>query len=51
MHVVAARLGCRGAMVGTGWANSRPDCLENTILRRLISGREGCLDAEWVVAN
>ena len=24
MHMVAARLGCQSAMVGTGWANSCP---------------------------
>ena len=28
MHMVAARLGCQNAMVGTGWVNSRPGCME-----------------------
>ena len=25
VHMVVARLGCKRRMVGTGWANSRPD--------------------------
>ena len=28
MHMVAARLGCQSAMVGTGWANSCPGCMD-----------------------
>ena len=28
MHVVAARLGCKSAMVGTVWANSCPGCMD-----------------------
>ena len=28
MHMVAARLGCQSAMVGTGRANSRPGCMD-----------------------
>ena len=28
MHMVAARLGCQSAMVGTGWANSCPSCMD-----------------------
>ena len=27
MHMVAARLGCKWAVVGTGWANSHPVCM------------------------
>ena len=27
MHMVAARLSCQSAMVGTGWANSCPGCM------------------------
>ena len=27
MHMAAARLGCKRAMVGTGWANFRPGCI------------------------
>ena len=26
--MVAARLGCQNAMVGTGWANSCPGCMD-----------------------
>ena len=28
MHMVAARLGCQSAMVGIGWANSCPSCMD-----------------------
>ena len=28
MHIVAARLGCQSAMVGTRWANSCPGCMD-----------------------
>ena len=28
MHMVAARLGCQSAMVGTGWANCCPGCMD-----------------------
>ena len=27
MHMVAARLGCERAMVGTSWATPRPECM------------------------
>ena len=35
VHMAAARLGCKEALVGTGWANSCPGCmkgLENATL-------------------
>ena len=49
MHMVAARLGCHSAMVGTVWVNSHPGCMDR--LRKhyshtvggFISGREGYL--------
>ena len=28
MHMVAARLGCQRAMVGTRWVTSHPDCMD-----------------------
>ena len=28
MHMVASRLSCESAMVGTGWANSCPGCMD-----------------------
>ena len=31
-HMVAARLGCQSAMVGTGWANLYMDRLKNATL-------------------
>ena len=39
MHMAAARLGCKRTMVGTGWANSRPGCM-NT-LRKCYSHLSG----------
>ena len=58
MHMVAARLGCQSAMVGTGWANSCPSCMDR--LRKcyshlvggsLLAGKvawtlSGCMTAE-----
>ena len=63
MHMVAARFGCERAMVGTGWATSRPGCVDRLTKHysRLvggkegclgrISGKEGCLGLEWVCDN
>ena len=33
MYMVAARLGCKWAVVGTGWANSYPVCM-NALRKR-----------------
>ena len=33
MHMAAARFDCKRAMVGTGWANSRPSCMNRLIKR------------------
>ena len=53
VHMAAARLGCKRAMVGTrlllGLAKG-PILYMNTPLRGLISGREGCLGYEQVFA-
>ena len=52
VHMLAARLGCERAMVGTGWATSHPDCMDR--LRKHyshlveVSGKEGCLVSEVV---
>ena len=58
IHMVAARFGCQSAMVGTGWANSCPGCMErlgkcysHLVYRWLISGRKGCLGSERVYDN
>ena len=57
MHMVAARLGCKGAMIGTGWANSHPGYMNRLrncyshIVKGFISGREGSLGAELVIVN
>ena len=29
VHMAAFRLGCKRAMVGTRWVNSRPGCMSN----------------------
>ena len=34
MHMVAARLGCQSAIVGTEWANSCPGCMDRLRKRR-----------------
>ena len=39
VHMAAARLGCKKAMVGTGWANSRPGCMNR--LRKRYSHHLG----------
>ena len=56
--MVAARLGCQNVMVGTGWANSCPGCMDRLRKRYIllpcrgfISGREGCLGSERVYDN
>ena len=54
VHVAVARLGCKGAIVVTEWANSRPGCMN--MLRKcnshplgdFIFGREGLLGSEQV---
>ena len=56
VHMVAARLGFEKAMVGTGRATPRPDCIDRLIkllspCRGLVSGKKGCLGSEWVYGN
>ena len=54
MHTVAARLGCKRAMVGIGWGNSHPGYINrfsHATLRGLIFGREGCLGSKQMFAN
>ena len=58
MHMVAARLGCQSAMVGTEWANSCPGCMDRLRKRyfHLVEGsflaekvawtRSGCMTTE-----
>ena len=36
MHMVAARLGCKNAIVGPGWANSSRDSMDR--LRKHLEG-------------
>ena len=54
MHMVAARLGCKSTVVGTGWANSCPGCMDrlrNITLSSFLAGKaaralSGCLTTE-----
>ena len=36
MHMVAARLGCQSTMVGTGWANLFPGCMDRLRKRTIL---------------
>ena len=52
MHMVAARLGCQSAMVGTsGPILALAACMDRLCYRGFISGREGCLGSERVYDN
>ena len=53
MLIVAARLGCERAMVGTRWANSHPCCIDRlrNTCKRFISGKEVCLGSERMFDN
>ena len=54
VHMAAARLGCKKAMVGTGWDTSCSDCKNRLILSPFggfISGSEGCLVCECAVGK
>ena len=54
MHIVAARLGCQSAMVGTGgWANSCPGCMERLTKRysHLVGGSFLAGKAAWVLSG
>ena len=62
MHMVAARLGCQSAMVGTGWANSCPGCMDRLRKRyshlvgsSFLAGKvawtlSGCMTTERTIA-
>ena len=53
VHMMAARLGYKRAMIGTRWANSRYGCVNR--LRKhyfhLVGSREGCFASQWAIAN
>ena len=50
MHMVAARLGCQSAMVGTGWANS---CMDRLRKRgsHLVGGSFLAGKAAWALSG
>ena len=53
MHMVAARLGCRNTMVGSGYANSCPGCMDR--LRKhcshLVRGSLLAEKAVWALSG
>ena len=53
MHMVAAKLGCQNVMIGTGWANSCPGCMDR--LRkcdsRLVGGSSLAGKATWALSG
>ena len=53
MHMVAARLGCKSAMVGTGWANSCPGRMDGLRKRysHLVGGLYLAGKAAWAVSR
>ena len=53
MHMAAARLGFKRAMVDTRWANSQPGCMSKFRkgYSHLSGGREGFLGSKWVFTN
>ena len=53
MHMVAARLGCKSAMVGTGWANSCPGCMNRLrkCYSRLVGGLFLVGKATWALSG
>ena len=53
MHMAAARLGCQSAMVGTGWANSCPGCMDRLRKRysHLVAGSFLAGKAAWALSG
>ena len=53
MHMVAARLGCQSAMVGTGWATSCPGCVDRLRKRysHLVGGSFLAKKAAWALSG
>ena len=53
MHMVAARLGCQKAMVGTRWATSHPCCMDRFRKRysHLVGGSFLAGKAAWALSG
>ena len=53
MHMVAARLGCQSAMVGTGYANYCPGCMDRLkkCYSHLVGGSFLAGKVAWVYDN
>ena len=53
MHIAAVRLGCKSTMVGTGWANSCPGCMDRLRKRysELVGGSFLAEKAAWALSG
>ena len=53
MHMVAARLGCQSAVVGTRWANSCPGCIDRLRKRysHLVGGSFLAGKGAWTLSG
>ena len=53
MHMVAPRLGCKSTVVGTGWANSCPGCMDRLRKRcsHLVGGSFLAGMAAWALSG
>ena len=53
MYMVAARLGCQSAVVGTGWANSCPGCMDRLRKRysHLVGGSFLAGKVAWTLSG
>ena len=51
--MVAARLGCKSAMVGTGWASSHPGCMDRLKKRHsyLVGGSFLAGKVAWAMSG
>ena len=53
MHMLVARLGCKSAIVGTGWAKSCPGCMDwlRKHYSQLIGGSFLAGKAAWALSG
>ena len=53
VHIVAARLGCKSSMVGTGWGNSCPGCMDRLreSYSNLVGGSFLAVKATWAMSR
>ena len=49
VHMAAARLSCKKAMLGTGWANSHPGCMNRKCYSHLVGSLFMAGKAVWAL--